>query len=223
MKKTKLSIIIIFLFGFFLSFSQTSEKKFTPNVIMTLWNDSIIQLSDFELHGPHYQPDYYYNIEHKGKMDIPIKIGNIWIMKSFEEIDKIIFKFKENPSNSFGTAWLDSEIFLTSGDSLKGETPKKPRFMWESGEIIKIYGDVKVMGTVGKYELPIEKIKEIKRNGIEFILTTKEEEEKILTNPYFAHYAYGRSHIFNNYSYSHKPFEFITEGLSVKLYQANLI
>lgn len=213
-------MFLLLVLGYISLFAQTSKNKFIPNARITLLSDTVIELSDFELHGPDYLPKFYHDVTFKHTIDIPLKIGNIWYMKSFEEIDKIIFTVNEKYST-----WRGSEIFLKSGKSLKGETPTVPNIMWKHGNVIKIYGDVKILGTVGEFQLPIKEIREIRRdlnNPDEFILTTIKNEEKKITNPYLACYASGNKYRFLNYSLYNISMDFYTDGLLVELYPAKI-
>ncbi len=222
-----LKVALIGILGLILSniiiFAQSPGVEFKPNARVTLSDNTIVELSNFEIHARRIMPKWYFEGVHEIKMDIPFKRGNLWQEISFKDIDKFILTNNNNPDG-----WINTEIILLSGDSLKGYIPPDPHYLWEKGRDITINGSTKVLGREGLLELSILELKEVKRdknNPSVFILTTKENEIKTLTNPYLSRNWSGNTSEFSTYKTTKKYFpelKFMIDGQELAIHMGDI-
>ncbi len=191
MKTVKNEIITFLAFICSLLIAQTPSEQLKPDARITLVDNTVIELSDFQIHRRHKMPSSWTKGDIEQYMKIPLKQGNLWHLLSFNDIEKITFTHNENLNG-----WLISEINLLSGQLLRGETPTIPELMWRNGSDIKITGNDNVPGNI-KYEASLKNIKEIIRYSNEpdvFILTTIDGERKSLTSPNLKSCSYVKYH-----------------------------
>jgi hypothetical protein len=116
-------------------------------------------------------------------MDLLVALGSdLWQTLPISSIREMVAKPDERAE------WLQVQITLTSGATLKGQVPTSPEPTWISDDGFEIVGSRSVLGKEGEFAIDIKDIRRLERSSAGtsvYIVTTAEEPGVTLRNPCF--------------------------------------